>query len=147
MPLLVMGRDVPSGHFTLKDGVLDCDWTIKPSQEYYDRVALELGKIAGAMGARYVDNPDFRWNFKQVLTAHPLGGCPMGPTWQDGVVNEWGEVFRYPGLYVADGSVMPGPVGPNPSLTIAAFANRVADGIIGRHADREGVGHANQSGV
>jgi len=35
-------------------------------------------------------------------------------------VDSYGEVFNYPGLYVADGSVMPGPVGPNPSLTIAA---------------------------
>jgi cholesterol oxidase len=27
-------------------------------------------------------------------------------------------VFGYDGLYVADGSVMPGSVGPNPSLTM-----------------------------
>jgi len=126
MPVLVMGRDVPSGKFTLKDGILDCDWTDKASRQYYDRTARELKRIAEAIGARYMDNPD-TW---QVLTAHPLGGCPMGRNPDEGVVNKWGEVFRYPGLYVADGSVMPGPVGPNPSLTIAAFADRVADGII-----------------
>jgi hypothetical protein len=28
--------------------------------------------------------------------------------------------------------VLPGPVGPNPSLTIAAVADRFADGILGR---------------
>jgi cholesterol oxidase len=43
-----------------------------------------------------------------------------------------GEVFGYPGLYVADGSVMPGPVGANPALTIAALADRFADGILAR---------------
>jgi cholesterol oxidase len=130
VPVLVMGRDNPNGTFTLQDGILDCSWTVKSSQQYYDRVTRELKRIAGAIDAKYVENPDYRWNFQQVLTAHPLGGCPMGRNWEEGVVNEWGEVFRYPGLYVADGSAMPGPVGPNPSLTIAAFADRVADGII-----------------
>jgi cholesterol oxidase len=31
---------------------------------------------------------------------------------------------------VADGSVMPGPVGPNPALTIAAFADRMIEHIL-----------------
>ncbi|MDQ3448057.1 MAG: GMC family oxidoreductase, partial [Chloroflexota bacterium] len=61
---------------------------------------------------------------------HPLGGAPMGRHAGEGVVDAWGEVFGYPGLYVADGSVMPGTVGPNPSLTIAALADRFADGIL-----------------
>jgi cholesterol oxidase len=39
-------------------------------------------------------------------------------------------VFNYPGLYITDGSIVPGPVGPNPSLTIAAIANRCAESII-----------------
>jgi cholesterol oxidase len=57
----------------------------------------------------------------------------MGRNPAEGVVNEHGAVFGCPpGLYVADGSVMPGPVGPNPSLTIAALADRFADPIIAR---------------
>jgi cholesterol oxidase len=132
MPILVMGRDVPSGKFTVKNGILDCNWKITPSRQYYKRTSEELKKIAAAMGAKYVENPDRRWNFHQVLTAHPLGGCPMGKTRDDGVVNSYGEVFGYPDLYVADGSAMPGPVGTNPSLTIAAFAHRVAEGIIAK---------------
>ena len=40
---------------------------------------------------------------------------------------EYGEVFGYPGFVIADGSVMPGPVGPNPSNTISALAHRFAD--------------------
>jgi cholesterol oxidase len=57
----------------------------------------------------------------------------MAPTKDEGVVNPCGEVFDYPGLYVADGSVMPGPVGPNPSMTIAAMSDRFADHIIAQH--------------
>lgn len=54
----------------------------------------------------------------------------MGRNEREGVVDSYGEVFGYPGLYVADGSVMPGPVGANPSLTIAALADRFAGRII-----------------
>jgi cholesterol oxidase len=39
-------------------------------------------------------------------------------------------VYGVPGLRVCDGSVFPGPVGANPSLTIAAFADRVADSLL-----------------
>ena len=54
----------------------------------------------------------------------------MGEDPRRGVVDQWGEAFGYPGLHVVDGSVMPGPVGPNPSLTIAAFAERAAAHIV-----------------
>jgi GMC oxidoreductase len=40
-----------------------------------------------------------------------------------------GEVFGYPGLYVVDGSIMPSAIGVNPSLTIAAVAEKLSDGI------------------
>jgi cholesterol oxidase len=56
----------------------------------------------------------------------------MGRHTGEGVTDEWGEVFGVPGLYVADGSVMPGPVGANPSLTIAALAERFAERMVER---------------
>lgn len=57
-------------------------------------------------------------------TAHVLGGCVMAGTADQGVVNEAGEVFGYPGLYVMDASILPANVGVNPSLTITAMAER-----------------------
>jgi cholesterol oxidase len=56
------------------------------------------------------------------ITAHILGGCPVGRDAQEGVVGVDFQVHNYPGLYVIDGSVMPGNPGVNPSLTIAALA-------------------------
>ena len=65
-----------------------------------------------------------------MITVHPLGGAPMGRDASEGVVDAYGNVFGHPGLHIADGSVMPGPTGPNPSFTIAALADRFADQII-----------------
>jgi cholesterol oxidase len=54
----------------------------------------------------------------------------MGRHVGEGVVDEYGESFAYPGLHVVDGAVMPGPVGANPALTIAAFSDRAAQRIL-----------------
>ncbi|MCD4685107.1 MAG: GMC family oxidoreductase [Anaerolineae bacterium] len=55
-------------------------------------------------------------------TAHILGGCPLGHSAKEGVVDLHCEVHNYPGLYVVDGSIMPANPGVNPSLTITALA-------------------------
>ena len=129
LALIAMGRDFANGRLSLKGNLLACDWSQDKSQAYFDRVRETGDAIARALNGKYVDTPSYRY-LHQVLTAHPLGGCPMGFTTNDGVVNSYGEVFGYPGLYVVDGSVMPGAVGPNPSLTIAAISDRAADHII-----------------
>ncbi len=59
-------------------------------------------------------------------TAHILGGCCIGESAESGVIDERHEVFGYPGLYVCDGSVVPGNLAVNPSLTITALAERFA---------------------
>jgi cholesterol oxidase len=59
-------------------------------------------------------------------TAHILGGCCIGKDAAAGVIDERHEVFGYPGLYVCDGSVVPGNLAVNPSLTISALAERFA---------------------
>jgi len=59
-------------------------------------------------------------------TAHILGGCAIGATPQAGVIDDRHQVFGYPGLYVCDGSVIPGNLAVNPSLTITALAERFA---------------------
>lgn len=134
--LLGMGRDTPDGVLSLRRGYLQNSWSMETSKDYFDRVRDTMRDMAGALGGRYRNVP-LRF-LKRVITVHPLGGCPMGGGPADGVVDTLGQVFGHPGLYVADGSVMPGPIGPNPALTIAAFANRMCDSIIGEGVTGEG---------
>jgi hypothetical protein len=79
---------------------------------------------------------------KSIALSHPLGGCRMGNNVDEGVVDEFGRVFDmsgqgenavYPGLYIADASIIPTALGVNPSLTISALALRVVDKIIEDH--------------
>ena len=130
LPVLCMGRDIPDGNLSLHDGDLELDWTTATSATFFQRVEATLASIAETLGATVANTP--LWLFKRVITVHPLGGVPMGTTPERGVVDAWGEAFAYPGLHVVDGSTMPGPVGPNPSLTIAAFAERAAAHIVER---------------
>lgn len=59
------------------------------------------------------------------MTAHILGGVPMAPTPDEGVVDLTAQAHGYPGLYVVDGSIVPANPGVNPSLTITAMAEWV----------------------
>ncbi len=58
------------------------------------------------------------------LTAHILGGCPMGSHALDGVVDVQHRLFGYPDILVTDASAIPVNIGVNPSLTITAMAER-----------------------
>jgi cholesterol oxidase len=129
LPLLGMGRDIPNGRMFLQEQRLEVDWSKDgPSQPYFDRVRALSKEVAHELGGVFLDNPI--WHEHRVITVHALGGCRMGRTAEEGVVDPFGRVHGHPGLHIADGSVMPGPVGANPSLTIAALADRFADAIL-----------------
>jgi cholesterol oxidase len=57
-------------------------------------------------------------------TAHILGGSPMGDSPETGAIDHRHRLFGYQDLYVIDGSAMSANPGVNPSLTIAALAER-----------------------
>ena len=130
MPVLGMGMDVPDGTLYLRPGprgpLLDSTWTAQTSAAYFDALIKRMQQLAAALGGRFAANPTYRW--RRVITVHPVGGCPAdtSETLDRGVVDGYGRVRGVPGLRVVDGSVFPGPVGANPSLTIAAFADRAA---------------------
>ena len=56
------------------------------------------------------------------MTAHIMSGVAMGNDRNNGVVDFTGEVFGYKNLRVIDGSIVPGNLGVNPSLTITALS-------------------------
>jgi cholesterol oxidase len=74
-------------------------------------------------------------------TAHILGGACMGASRESGVIDHRHRVFGYDGLYVVDGSAVSANPGVNPSLTIAALAERAMAFIPARdaadHAEEE----------
>ncbi|GAB1646642.1 GMC oxidoreductase [Krasilnikovia sp. MM14-A1259] len=59
------------------------------------------------------------------LTYHPLGGCVL-----DQATDNYGRLPGHPGLYVMDGSLIPGSTGVNPFVTITALAERNIEKII-----------------
>ncbi|MFE0103573.1 FAD-dependent oxidoreductase [Streptomyces sp. NPDC059009] len=128
LPLLGMGRDVPDGELRLRDGTLDATWSPASSAAYFARLRAALRSVAEEMGARYADSPS--WLLNRTVTVHPCGGSPMGRDPVEGVCDTFGEVYGYPGLYVMDAAALPGPVGTNPALTIAALADRACTHLL-----------------
>jgi cholesterol oxidase len=128
LPMLTMGQDVSGGRFRLQGDGMSLSFDPGGDSASYFRAAEGLAdRFARHLGGKLGPPLFARW--ARGLSAHPLGGCPMGADVRAGVVDATGEVFGHRGLFVADGSIMPGPVGPNPSLTIAALA-----GLIGKAA-------------
>ncbi|GAA2474796.1 GMC oxidoreductase [Winogradskya humida] len=84
----------------------------------HDAVRRMAHRIGGHPGGSIGDVFDIP------MTAHILGGATVGDSPATGVVDAYQRVFGYPGLHVADGSVIPANLGVNPALTITALAER-----------------------
>lgn len=120
---------------------------------YYARVSPLLEDILERNGckqvhAEWVGSDGGARSGSWHSTAHHTGSARMADHPSRGVVNRMGEVFGYPGLYVADGAAIPSSLAVNTSLTILANAERIAAGILRRYglkrdrliADLAGVG-------
>ena len=138
LPYLGMGTDAGDGVLALDSGHrVVIRWRHKASMPMFRQMEQYLRQISRASGGAYVPSFLWGWPFRKLLTAHPLGGCALSARPEDGVVNELGEAWRYPNLYVADGSVIPTALSVNPSATISALAERIAFHIIhGREIDQ-----------
>jgi cholesterol oxidase len=82
--------------------------------------------VARRLATKIGGNPSGTWGelFGMPMTAHFLGGCVIGATPAEGVVDPWHRVYGYQGLHVVDGSAIPANPGVNPALTITALAER-----------------------
>jgi len=132
-----VGQDAAAGRLKLNAlGTLSLEWpggingdpTVKA-------VHQSMARLAEAQGRTYT--PNVFSIFNRPLTYHPLGGCPMAEDADHGVVDSYGRVFNYPGLYVADGSVIPTAIGRNPSYTIAAVSERIVEKMLSETSREE----------
>ena len=87
--------------------------------------ARKFAEVAG--GTAMSMWPEILFNIP--ATAHCLGGCCIGASPADGVIDHRHRVFGYTNLYVCDGSVVAANLGVNPSLTITALAERAMEFI------------------
>lgn len=130
-PMVGMGVDQSDGvmAFDEKTKALNLKMPRKTSAKFFDGVRAKMKQMSDFLNAGlFLDYPS--WYLRKTVTVHPLGGCPMGATWDAGVVDTHGEVYNYPNMFIADGSVMPAAIGPNPSLTIAAVADRFSERVV-----------------
>ena len=143
MAMLGMGHDTGEGRLVKKHGRWQIKWEGLKESEYRQMVFREFERLANAHGGRYKRLKAFGDN---LVTVHPLGGCNMSDTPDNGPVNHLGQVYDFKGggyqdsqtglpavhqgLYVADGSVIPTALGVNPYMTIGALSERIANHII-----------------
>ncbi len=88
---------------------------------------IQAGHDANQLAAEHIGGmAGGTWGevFNIPLTAHFIGGCPIGTSAAEGVIDPYHRVHGYPGLSVVDGSAISANLGVNPSLTITAQAER-----------------------
>jgi cholesterol oxidase len=101
--------------------------TSRPGHGEPNPTFIPAGFQASQLTAKYIGGTaGSTWGelFEIPMTAHFLGGCPMGATPADGVIDAYNRVHGYPGLSVVDGSALSANLGVNPALTITALAER-----------------------
>jgi choline dehydrogenase-like flavoprotein len=93
------------------------------NMEYSSRLIEQIVRAAGAQDTLTIRR-----------YAHLIGGCRMGTSPEESVVDADHRVWGVPGLIVADGSACPTQGSANPALTIMALASRLADRLSGGSA-------------
>jgi cholesterol oxidase len=95
-------------------GVPNPTW-IPAANEAMRRAAARIDGFPLNSAGEMVDVP---------MTAHFIGGCPIGDAPESGVVDPYHRMYGHPGLHVVDGSAVSANLGVNPALTITAQAER-----------------------
>lgn len=81
--------------------------------------AETLKKIFTAQGAKEILESPFFFGL------HLMGGCAIGSSGVNSVVNPEFQVHDMPNIYIADSSIFPSAPGINPSLSVMAFSHRL----------------------
>ncbi len=128
--LFAIGCDNANGRLSLQRGRLDIEWNYaQENQELINKILHAMQEVTSVYAGTFA--PFITWPvFRRTLTVHSLGGCHLAESPQRGVVSPQGEVYAYPGLFIADGSVIPTALGFHPAMTIAAIAEVIAEAVI-----------------
>lgn len=133
--LLSMGVDESNGVMDLDpNGHLRVHWPWEENRRLYDAIQEAGEEFRKWVGATMVTAlPTWDWPIRNNITVHPLGGCVLADRPGEGVTSadpaNFGEVFGYKNLYVADGAILPTASGSNPVATICALSEMIAEGI------------------
>ncbi len=123
--LIAMGVDRANGSVSFTRNRLRLDYDLNRSPVYQQIFGM-LDSLSETSGT------GIKFDRKTAFTAHPMGGCRIGASAAEGVVDGEGQVYGNSGLYVSDASVLPAPTGGPPSLTIAAWSAHVASSLMQR---------------
>jgi cholesterol oxidase len=107
-------------------GQVDLNWQTAWKQPGIDMAKTIFDKINATEGTIY--RTDLFGIYKiwgDHLTYHPLGGAVLNKA-----TDNYGRLAGYAGLYVIDGSLIPGNTSVNPFVTITALAERNIENII-----------------
>jgi len=104
---------------------LKLDWPTRSTRS----ILAAIGKRHDEMIASGAQDPGLH-RPTELFTPQPLGGCCMGRSHEEAVVDHLGGMFGYENLYIADGSIVPCSLGRHPGMTIAALSERIAAQII-----------------
>ena len=108
---------------------LKLNWDYRASEDTVNAMVEVHKMLTAATGGTAFVPPT--WTLaNNLITPHPLGGCNMADSIEQGVVDGHGQVFGHPDLYVMDGATLPRAIGLNPSRTIAALAERGVERIV-----------------
>jgi cholesterol oxidase len=128
----VMGLDNHRGRLRLdRRGALVHEFEAGSGEVFDHRRRDRLRELAAAAGGLLLMSPAWMTR-RTAVTIHPIGGARMAESPDEGVTDPFGEVFGYPGLFIADAGVLPAPTGVAPSMTIAAVAEFVIEQMVRR---------------
>lgn len=132
--VFAIGQDNANGRIVLDRGKLDVLWDYeRENRSLIEQQQEAMASLASKYGGTYANLTT--WDlFKRSLTVHNLGGCALSSSADQGVVGIDGQVHGHPGLYVADGSVIPTAIGSHPVMTISAVSEWIAERVVASYA-------------
>ena len=110
--------------YDLKANKLLVRWKSRYSEHMVKNVKDFIGKMNDINGGS-IATLFFNHGIGEDICYHPLGGCVLGKA-----TDMYGRLKGSSGIYITDGSLIPGTIGVSPYVTIVAIAEYCVENII-----------------